>query len=246
MFKAIMEKYFSEGLTDDAKTEIQTAFDLAVNEAVNAKLENAKTDILKENVDKIKQFKNELSVNVDEYLNEALTEWVEENQSTMDSSIKTTISENVLNAVIGALKENYIELDESETNIVKDLETQLEEAKNKLNTMSTKKVELDSQILEYKKALVFTEMTKDMTLTESETVKTAASDLIATDINAFKKQLNTIINIVEKHSKSSDDTTNLNENKNHDDLDQKLDTKTVEDKKSFVDKYLPNGKAFLM
>lgn len=246
MFKAIMEKYFSEGLTDDAKTEIQTAFDLAVNEAVNAKLENAKTDILKENVDKIKQFKNELSVNVDEYLNEALTEWVEENQSTMDSSIKTTISENVLNAVIGALKENYIELDESETNIVKDLETQLEEAKNKLNTMSTKKVELDSQILEYKKALVFTEMTKDMTLTESETVKTAASDLIATDINAFKKQLNTIINIVEKHSKSNDDTTNLNENKNHDDLDQKLDTKNVEDKKSFVDKYLPNGKAFLM
>lgn len=232
----ILEKYFSEALTEDVKTEIETIFEAAVNTKVKEKLEEDTVALNEKYDNEMKEFKESVLNTLNDYIEESFNEWAEENKVALSSEIKVDIADNMVKSLRSVLDENYIEIKEEEIDTIKDLETRLKESENKIDDLGNVNINQKKQILEFEKAIVFSQMTEGMTLTDKEALLKIVEDIEAKDIKTFKEKVEIIKNkftIIDEKEELGDE-----------DPDKKIDT--TDDKQineSQVDKYLP--KAFI-
>lgn len=238
--KAILEKYFSEALAEDAKLEIETLFEAAVKDAVEAKVQESETALEEKYSDELKEFKSDLVEKLNDYLEVTFKEWFDENTPAMVSDIKVTMAESIMGNLKSVLSDNFVEIKEEEVDVVKDLETQLADAKERLDEAGNDQIEMRKQILEFEKAIAFTQMTEGMALTDKESLLNLVEDISAEDVETFKKKAAILKDKLSEASSTSEkeQEEKLEEEKETENPDEKL-SESAND--SELDRYLPKG-----
>ena len=189
--KKILEKYFKEQLSDEALTEISTLFEAAVSEKVKEAIADKETELEESNKADMEKFKSELVDKLSEYTKVAVGEFVDDNRPAIESGVKVKVSESVIQGVVKLLKEQYINVPESETDVVADLEEKSKGLETKLNDAINSDIENKKQILEYEKALSFKKLVSeaDLTDTMAEKVLDLLDGVDADSIESFDERV---------------------------------------------------------
>ncbi|WP_298751830.1 hypothetical protein [uncultured Arcobacter sp.] len=180
MFKA---KLGEDVMTEDVISKFKAEFDLAVAESVKTKVAD-EVDVIKEEKEQlVLEFKDDILATMKEYFNRSMTEFVAENTVAMEAEFKVEMAEKYMKTAMDAFQECYVTIPEEKVDVVKSLEAENNDIKDKYNQAVNESIEKDAQILEYEKSIAFMEMTDKLTDVQKEEVK---SVLEMTDVKSLE------------------------------------------------------------
>src|SRR5271157_750763 len=104
----LFETISSDILTEEIKLTISTIFESAVTEAVKAK----EVELEETNKTEIQEFREELTTQIDEYLNYIVEEFIKENEGAVDSRVKVKTAEKILETFSKIVNDFNVELSE--------------------------------------------------------------------------------------------------------------------------------------
>ena len=223
-----------EDLTPEFKEKATTIFEAAVQAKVNKLMVEKEVELEEKNEEKlteeVSKIKDELTTQVDDYLNYVSEQWMEENKLAVEKGIRTEITESFINGMKNLFNEHYIEIPEDKVDVVDDLFQKVEELEEQLNKQIQESVDLKKEVSTYKKEKVVQSLTSGLSDTQAEKVKELAEGVDAEDEkleekvqvikeNYFPKSANnseTLVEEVENNEESEEKTeTVINEQMNH-------------------------------
>ena len=223
-----------EDLTPEFKEKATTIFEAAVQAKVNKLMVEKEVELEEKNEEKlteeVSKIKDELTTQVDNYLNYVSEQWMEENKLAVEKGIRTEITESFINGMKNLFNEHYIEIPEDKVDVVDDLFQKVEELEEQLNKQIQESVDLKKEVSTYKKEKVVQSLTSGLSDTQAEKVKELAEGVDAEDEkleekvqvikeNYFPKSANnseTLVEEVENNEESEEKTeTVIDEQMNH-------------------------------
>jgi len=165
-----------EELSEEFKTKASTIFEAAVYQKVmevaTKKTEELEEEYTKNLQEEIITFRDELTEKVDGYLNYVVEEWMKENELSLDSSLRSEITEEFIGGLKGLFQEHYIEVPDEKVDMVENLFDRVEELETKLNGKIEENVKVTNELNEYRKNKIVEEVSNDLADTQSEKLKT--------------------------------------------------------------------------
>ena len=137
-------------------------------------LEEAYAAALEEEVAKIRQ---ELSEQVDSYLNYVVEEWVKENEVAIETGLRTELTEDFISGLRNLFAEHYIDIPEDKVTVVESLGSQVEDLQDKLNEQIERNVGLSRQINEAKQFEVLVTACEGLTDTQAAKLRALAENV---------------------------------------------------------------------
>ena len=223
-----------EDLTPEFKEKATTIFEAAVQAKVSKLMVEKEVELEEKNEEKLSEevskIKDELTTQVDNYLNYVSEQWMEENKLAVEKGIRTEITESFINGMKNLFNEHYIEIPEDKVDVVDDLFQKVEELEEQLNKQIQESVDLKKEVSTYKKEKVVQSLTSGLSDTQAEKVKELAEGVDAEDEkleekvqvikeNYFPKSANnseTLVEEVENNEESEEKTeTVIDEQMNH-------------------------------
>jgi len=141
-----------ENLSEDFHAKATTIFEAAVKAKLEeevALLEQAYAETLEERVAEIME---QLSSDVDNYLNYVVEQWIEENEVAVESALRSELTEDFIGGLRSLFAEHYIDIPEEEVAVVEELSHTVEELEAKLNEEIERNVALTGMIAESRKS----------------------------------------------------------------------------------------------
>lgn len=174
----------SEEFRGKAKTIFEAAFNSRMDEAVE-QLEEKYQEILAERTVEIEK---DMKESVDEYLNMVVKEWVEDNKVALESSIRTSQMESFMNGLRDLFEAHNIDIPEEKVDLYESAQSEIEELKGKVNSLTEAVLEKDKVLLEMKKKDLVDELSEGMTDTQAEKFTKLVESVEATSLEAFKEK----------------------------------------------------------
>jgi hypothetical protein len=184
--------FAGEDLSEEFKQKAVTIFEAAVKAKMQseiARLEEAYADTLEEEVQTIKE---ELSSNVDDYLNYVVEQWVSDNEVAIEAGLRTELTEEFISGLRQLFAENYIDIPEDKVSVVEELGNKVEELESKLNEEIERNVELTKVLSESMKTEVMHSMTEGLTATQAEKLKQLAENVDFVDADSYATKIQTL------------------------------------------------------
>jgi hypothetical protein len=184
--------FAGEDLSEDFKQKAITIFEAAVKAKMQseiARLEEAYAETLAEEVETIKE---ELSSNVDDYLNYVVEQWVSDNEVAIEAGLRTELTEEFISGLRQLFAENYIDIPEDKISVVEELGNKVEELEAKLNEEIERNVELTSILSESKKNEIMHAMTEGLTATQADKLKQLAENVDFVDADSYSTKIQTL------------------------------------------------------
>jgi hypothetical protein len=116
-----------ENLSEEFREKATTIFEAAVKAKIEEELaliEQAYSETLEERVEQIKE---ELTSDVDDYLNYMIETWLEENAVAVESALRSELTEDFISGLRALFAEHYIDIPEEEVVVVEELAQTVEE-----------------------------------------------------------------------------------------------------------------------
>lgn len=196
----IDDMFSGDGLSEEFKEKASTVFEAAVN--VRAILKEAELqEIFEETVSALEEEFEEklqeeaakvfddLSEKLDQYLDYAIKEWLEENQLAVENSLRAEIAEDFIQGLHGLFAEHYIRVPDEQLDLVAEMKSELEEVKAKLNETVDSKLELQAIIDEATREAALDEMSEGLSAIQSEKLRTLAEGIEFTDVRTYSRKL---------------------------------------------------------
>lgn len=121
-----------ESLSEEFRTKATTIFEAAVR----ARVEAIATEIVSENEqilsDSVAEIQEDLSEQVDSYLNHVVESWMEENQVAIETGLKVEITEDFISGLKNLFAEHYIEVPEDKADVVEEMAAAVTAAEEQL------------------------------------------------------------------------------------------------------------------
>lgn len=225
MLKKLMEKYFKDVIDDNPEImkEVNIIFESILNTKIEKELDEKKKALKEESEKKLDLFKTEIIEKLDDYINLSMDEFIEEHKTNISDGLKVELAEKTLSAIKNIFKESAVEIPEGEKDIIKELESKIQDLTDKLNESVNKQIENEKQIFEFEKAIKFEQLSKDMTEVQKEKLISLSENIDYENINDFEDKIKIL-------KESVFDNNILNKEKDFEDEDFEDD---------LLDKYLP-------
>ena len=197
MYKETMKEHVDallagENLSEDFRSKAETIFESAVSTRVQEEvsvLEEAYEKALTEEVSNIME---QLTEQVDQYLNYVVESWIEKNEIAIETGLRTEITEEFISGLKSLFEENYIDIPEDKVSVVESLGSRLEEVEAKLNEEIQRNVELTKTLNESKRFEVLTALCEGLTATEAEKLKKLSENVGFTSEDEFAGKIATL------------------------------------------------------
>lgn len=197
MYKETMKEHVDallagENLSEDFRAKAETIFESAVSTRVQEEvsvLEEAYEKALTEEVSNIME---QLTEQVDQYLNYVVENWIEKNEIAIETGLRTEITEEFISGLKSLFEENYIDIPEDKVSVVESLGSRLEEVESKLNEEIQRNVELTKTLNESKRFEVLTALCEGLTATEAEKLKKLSENVGFTSEDEFAGKIATL------------------------------------------------------
>lgn len=237
----VFAKYVStDVVTEEAKKEISVVFEAMVNEKAESVIEERMKVLIEEAETKfneaVEKNKEEMVENVDAYMDACVKEFMENNKVAIKNSITVEKAKNIINGLQKVFEENGIELPETNSDIVSEMNNKIETLNEKVNTLVEERYNLIKENEEMQKAICFIQETKDMSLIAKEKLMNLMKGLVVESVADFKSKLDIIkSNLVSekcgsKVKKEEDDVEDMVEP--DDSEDENSDDEKMEEKKA--------------
>jgi hypothetical protein len=181
-----------EDLSEEFKEKATTIFEAAVQQKVEeelVKIQEAYAETLEEQVQEITE---NLSSNVDDYLNYVVEQWVTENEVAIENGLRTELTEDFITGLRQLFAENYIDIPEDKVSVIEELGSKVTELESKLNEEIDRNVYLNRTLGESKQFEVLANACDGLTDTQAEKLKTLSEGVEFTSEGEFTKKIMTL------------------------------------------------------
>jgi hypothetical protein len=187
--EALVEgEVISETFKEKAKTIFEAAVKSKIAEQVNS-IQEQYTTRLSEEVETIKV---SLSGKVDEVLNYAIQNWVEENVVAIDTGLKLEIAENFMRGLKSVFEDNYLDIPDDKVDVVESLNTELCEMEERLTEQLERNIELHNRLSGSSKTVILNQISEGLADTQKEKLASLAEGIEFVSEENFVKKLSTL------------------------------------------------------
>ena len=179
-------------LSEDFKSKAATIFEAAVKSKVRVESHRIYEEISSEKKKETETFKEELTTQVDTYLNYVVEEWQKENELAIERGLKGEIAEDFISGLKQLFEDHYIDVPDEKYDILEAQSDKISELEEKLNEEIQKNVEIKESNSQMTREAVITESAKDLADTEVEKFKELTADVDFTDENSFREKIDTL------------------------------------------------------
>jgi len=189
-------------LSEEFKDKAGVIFEAAIKSKLAEEIDRLEEKYNEELEAEITSTKEDLVEKVDNYLNNVVEGWMEDNKVAVQSGLRTEIAEKFMNSLKDLFTESYIEVPESKVDLVDELAETVEELEEKLNSQTGSLIEMTEELEAYKREAVIREASKDLAETQIEKLKNLVEDIDFDDEETFAKKVSTIKESYFKQGKS--------------------------------------------
>jgi len=184
--------FAGEDLSEEFKEKAKTIFEAAVVAKMQseiARLEEAYASTLEEEVAAIQE---ELSNNVDDYLNYVVEQWVTDNEVAIEAGLRSELTEDFISGLRQLFAEHYIDIPEDKVSVVEEMGSKIEELEEKLNEEIERNVELTKVLSESTREAIMHDMIEGLTATQAEKLKSLAEGVEFVDVDSYATKIQTL------------------------------------------------------
>ncbi len=181
-----------ESLSEEFRTKATTIFEAAVQSRVESIVEDVlaeNDEVLSEAYDEIK---NELTAQVDEYLNYVVEQWMEQNQVAIETGLRAELTEDFINGLKSLFAEHYIEIPEEKVDVAEELAVKVVELEEAAAAVEAEKAALVEELNSAKKNIAIRKICEGLTETQIAKMKSLAEGVEFTTEGDFNNKLATI------------------------------------------------------
>ena len=178
----------SEEFQEKAKTIFETAINAKVAE-IKEDLEASYATVIEEQV---AEFKSEMTERVDSYLEYVSSEWLEENQLSVEEGLKSEMSESFLSGMKTLFEEHYVSIPEEKYDVLESMVNKLDEMEGKLNEQIDRNVVLNKRLAESTSDGILGEVSEGLAVTQKEKLATLAESVEFDSETEYREKLVTL------------------------------------------------------
>lgn len=187
--KEDLQKLFGEQHTPEFIETTTKIFEAALD----TRLIIERQQLTEEFETKLEEAYDELSTamveKVDEYLNYAVNEWIEENKVVLENSLKQDVTEEFIEGLKGLFAEHYIEVPDEKVDVVKQLEDRVQALEKSLNDKIQENINLTKSTVETEKTKKFNQVAEGLNTTQTERLKVLAEQIAYTTPEEFETKV---------------------------------------------------------
>lgn len=193
MAKEAVDVIFAgEELSEEIKNRASALYEATIQ----TKMKEVEEDLIAELTEDFEiNFKNEvdqLHENIDNYLTDAVQEYIAENQLAIENGLKSDLYENMITDISNVIRSYNFAINEDQIDLVTESYQELDQAKQDLNEQIKKNMSQRAHINELEKALVFEAVSADLPLMQREKLRTLAENVDADDAKMLSDKLNAL------------------------------------------------------
>jgi len=199
-----------EDLSEEFKIKAKTIFEASVASKVKEQLAEREAELEEEMNLKVEEVKDDLTEQVDSYLNYVSESWVKENELAIERGLKSELTEDFINGLKKLFEEHYVEVPEDKFDVVEELANRLDEMEDKLNEEVANNISAQQDIEELQREKIISEASNDLADTQVEKLKTLSEDVDFESVEKFVEKVSTLKESyfgTEKLEAVSDDST---------------------------------------
>ena len=204
--KALVESEAT--LSDEFKEKTAVIFEMAVKTKLSEEISRLEEDYKSELNEEINKTKEELVEKVDGYLNYVVENWMAENKVAVENGLRTEIAENFMGKLKDLFVESYVDVPDSKVDLVDDLNEQVVELEDQLNTTTGKMIAMTEELELFKRYEVVREHSNGLAETEVEKLASLVEDIDFEDEESFSAKVKII---KENHFKKATVETQVEE-----------------------------------
>lgn len=178
-----------EDLSEDFRSKATTIFEAAVSAQVQEEVVRLEEEYDQKLEEGFKSLTEELIEKLDQYMNYAAEQWMQNNQVAIESSIKTEITEGFINGLKSLFQEHYIEIPEDKVDVLGEMATKVEELEEKLNIIMQENIDLKGQLSENTREKILADVSEGLAATQIEKLAALAEGVDFDTPDNFKKKL---------------------------------------------------------
>jgi hypothetical protein len=178
----------SEEFKKKAATIFETAIITTVNEVLESISETIETTLEEESV----SLREGMEEKLDNYLDYVVEEWMNENRVAIEGGLRTEIAEEFMGTIKNALEEHYIEVPENRVDVLEELSQKVESLEETVDKEIEKNIKLQEEIETYQKKFIFSEVSEDLSLTDTEKFRNLAANLNFINEDDYQDKLETL------------------------------------------------------
>jgi len=181
-----------EELSEEFQEKAKTIFEAAINAKVAAIQEDLEASYATVIEEQVATFKSEMTERVDSYLEYVSSEWLEENQLTVEDGLKTEMSESFLTGMRTLFEEHYVSIPEDRYDVLESMVNKLDEMEGKLNEQIDRNVALNRRLAESTSDGVLSDVSEGLAVTQKEKLATLAESVEFDSETDYREKLVTL------------------------------------------------------
>jgi hypothetical protein len=181
-----------ESLSEDFRNKATTIFEAAVKSRVEAIVEKIVAQNEQNLSEEVNGVRQELSEQVDSYLNYVVEEWMKENEVAVTTGLRSELTEDFINGLKNLFAEHYIELPEEKIDVTEALAAQVAELEEQLVLVAESASELAADLNEAKKHEAIRQICEGLTEVQIGKMKSLAESVEFTSAGDFNNKLTVI------------------------------------------------------
>ena len=188
--KALVESEAT--LSDEFKEKTAVIFEMAVKTKLSEEIDRLEENYKSELNEEINKTKEELVEKVDGYLNYVVENWMAENKVAVENGLRTEIAENFMGKLKDLFVESYVDVPDSKVDLVDDLNEQVVELEDQLNTTTGKMIAMTEELELFQRYEVVREHSNGLAETEVEKLASLVEDIDFEDSESFSAKVKII------------------------------------------------------
>ena len=197
-----------EDLSEDFKKKAATIFEAAVKSKISNIRKQIREESKKENDERAESMQSTMIESMDNYLNYATKEWMEENKLAVETGVRNEVTESFISGLKKLFEEHYIDVPDDKEDVFESLVVEVSEMEIKLDEQTEKHMDTVKELNTYKAAHIFKTISEGMVDTDVEKFVELVEDVDYDTDEQYREKLNTI-----KNSYFKSDKKDVNDNK---------------------------------
>ena len=178
----------AQSATDDFKSKAKIIFESALNQ----KLQMEVTRLEEEFSARFEQEITDIAEKVEGFLNYTSQQWLDENKLVVENGIRNELSESFMNGLKGLFEDHYVTLPDEKYDVFESMVDKLDEMENKLNEQIENNVALSSQMGDYLKNSIVSDVSWDLSQAAKDRLSGLAESVEFESEESYRQKLNVL------------------------------------------------------
>ena len=183
-----------EELSEAFKTKAATIFEAAVKSKISKIRKQIREESKADLDERVGSMQLEMTSKMDDYLNYATKEWMEENKLAVETGVRNEVTESFITGLKKLFEEHYIDVPEEKEDVFESLVVEVKELEEKLDEQTEKHMDTVKELNTYKAASVFKTVSEGMVDTDVEKFSELTEDVDYDTDEQYAEKLNVIKN----------------------------------------------------